>query len=191
MHRSSREPALRQPEHCGSEPLRPPHRLLLLAQFCPHRRLQRPRPILRHVRPLWRAQQTAHRRVGRRGGQPRRRAEPAVPRTDGDASLRPRHSHSPPDWMEGGPLSGGLWQIAPGSLSTTACAMKSPPTGKTFVPPKHSAAGSNTAEPRKPHPPARSRFAISTRSCAASLPSRSSPRPCWALRPSSKPWTPT
>jgi adenosine deaminase len=43
-----------------------------------------------------------------------------------------------------------------------------PPIAKTSAPPSRSAARSSTAEPRRPRPPARSRFATSTRFCAVS-----------------------
>ena len=64
--------------------------ILLHAQLCAHLRLQRPRPVLRHLRPLRRPGQIPHRRLARRGRHPRRRAEPAVPRTHGHTHLHRR-----------------------------------------------------------------------------------------------------
>ena len=185
--------ALRQSHPRRPGPLRQAHRLVLRAQLCPHAQLERARPVLRHLRPLWRAQQNARCRVGRRSGQPLRRREQPISRADAHARLRPRYPDRAPDRLEREARRRPTRRHSRSSASnssTTASATKSPPTSMKPARPKPAASKSSTAEPRRPRPPARSKFATSTRFSAPTHPNKSSRKRSSDLKQSRQPRTP-
>ena len=177
------------------EALRCAGRLLLHAQLCPQRRHQRPRPVLRHLRPLRRHRQIPHGRMARRGRHPRRCPERTVPRNHGDSELRHAAEIGSSARLANARLRSTRNRTGDATGTTredlsrlrdallaAACATKSPSIARKSTTPSTLATRSKTAASPAPRTACSVKIRFLYQVLRASLRNRSSPRPCSASR---------